>query len=157
MLLLVVAGLIGPGNRCQAQDQNRPFIKIAHIGAEESPVVGAFISTRASALDEGLALVPGYRVEPVFVVSKNEFAALLRLVRRYATTARPAVAPAGHGTFRCTFSDGKGAEGQLIAPKDEALHFITELSALVDTFEAANRKSPELWNALKDLRFRLAN
>src|SRR6476661_809843 len=150
--VLIVVGLLGIGRGCRAQDQTRPFIKLSHLGPEASPLVGAFICSRPSPLDEKIELVPGYRAEPVFVVSKKELNTLMGFARRYAQAAAPAptCAPA-YGTFELAFGDGSGPVTTFVVRPDDSLVLITELSAVVDGFRNANRKSPALWNTLKTL------
>lgn len=156
VLLLVLSCLLAWGRSGYAQDQSRPFIKISHIGVEDKPLFGAFISTRKSVLDEKLELAPGYRAEPVFLVSRSEFAALLRFARRYVEVSPAVPYSRAPGTFQLAISDGHGFSALVITRKDETLDFVTGLGEVMDGFGAAHRKDTELWDALKALGSRLA-
>jgi len=155
VLLLLFCCFFASSPRGYAQDQSRPFIKISHIGAEALPLFGAFISTRKSELDEKLELTPGYRSEPVYLVSKSEFAALLGFARRFAAQAPNVAENTTYGTFQLTFSDGQGSDISIATAQDDSLRFLTELIVLLDGFGAANRRVTELREALQLMAGRL--
>jgi hypothetical protein len=162
-LLLLCCCLLG-SRAGYAQDQDRQFIKLEHIGAEDKPILGAFICTQPSEMDEKLALAPGYRAETVYLIGKAEFNALLKFAGTYAASISntASISPAttavrrDYGAFQLSVNDGKSALARIVMPKDEALVFITELTVIMDEFAAANRKDPALWDALKDTATRLA-
>jgi hypothetical protein len=156
VFVLVFCGLLALSRRGHAQDQNRPFIKISHIGAEDKPVFGAFICTQSSSLDEKLELAPSYRAESVYLVGKPEFAALLKFTKVYFASNLSAACGKDYGTFRITINDGEALHSIVIAPKDNALAFLNDLAIIVDSYQAATRKDPRLWDALLALRSQLA-
>ena len=155
--LLVLGSLLGGRLCAQAQDQNRPFLKVSHLGPEPEPIYGLFISTRPSALDDRLALAPGYRAEPVYLVPAAELARLQALARSYD----PGVPAAGchhpFGTLRITLNDGRsGPRSFLIAPLDDSLEFISELADLLARYKGSSRRHPELPEAVQELRQKLS-
>jgi hypothetical protein len=153
VLLLVFGGLLG--GRAQAQDQNRPFLKVSHIGPEAEPVFGLFLCTRASALDEKLALAPGYRAEPVYLVPAAELTRLQALAQTYAPGQPNRGGHHPFGTLRIILSDGRGLRSFLIEPLDESLEFIAELADLLAHQKGQSRRHPELPDAVQEIRRKL--
>ncbi|MDO7877171.1 hypothetical protein Q5H93_20665 [Hymenobacter sp. ASUV-10] len=155
VLLLVLGGLLGCRPRAWAQDQNRPFLKVSHIGPETEPVFGLFMCTYASALDEKLALAPGYRAEPVYLVPAAELEHLQALAQTYAPGLPDAGCHHPFGTLRITLSDGRRLRSFLIAPLDDSLEFITELADVLARRKGQSRRHPELPDAVQELRRKL--
>jgi len=156
VLLLVLSGLLGCRPTAQAQDQNRPFLKVSHIGPEAGPVFGLFLCTRASALDDKLALAPGYRAEPVYLVPAAELQRLQALAQTYAPGLPDAGCRHPFGTLRITINDGRSLRSFLIEPLDDSLEFIAELADLLARHRGHSRRHPELPDAVQEMRRRLS-
>jgi hypothetical protein len=156
VLLLVLAGLLGGRSSAQAQDQNRPFLKVSHLGPETEPLFGLFLCTYASALDEKLALAPGYRAEPVYLVPATVLARLQALAQTYAPGQPDQGCRHPFGTLRIIISDGRSLRSFLIGNLDDSLEFISELAELLARQPGQSRRHPELLDAVQELRGRLS-
>ena len=156
VLLLVLGGLLGCQAHAQAQDQNRPFLKVSHIGPETEPVFGLFLCTRTSALDEKLALAPGYRAEPVYLVPAAALTRLQALAQTYAPGQPDRGCHHPFGTLRIIISDGHSLHSFLIEPLDDSLEFIAELADLLARYKGPSRRHPELPDAVQEIRRRLS-
>jgi hypothetical protein len=157
VLLLVLGSLLGCGAPARAQDQNRPFIKISHLGPDSQwPVYGLFITTQASALDDKLVLAPGYRAEPVFLVRPAEFEQLLELVQRTAAGNQPTPGPCHYGALKITLRADRLSQCFAIGGIDDSLIFISALADILDRYRGANRRDPGLGEAVRELRGRLS-
>lgn len=155
--LLVLGGLLGCRATAQAQDQNRPFLKVSHVGPEKEPIYGLFLSARTSALDDKMALVPGYRAEPVFLVRPAALRRLQALAGSYAPGQPDKGCHHPFGTLRITLNDGRsGPRSFLIEPLDTSLEFISELADLLARQKGPSRRHPELPDAVQEMRRRLS-
>lgn len=154
--LLVLGSLLGSGLRAQAQDQNRPFLKVSHLGPEREPVYGLFLCTRPSALDDRLALAPGYRAEPVYLLPAAALTRLQALAQTYAPGQPDVGCRHPFGTLRITISDGRSLRSFLITPLDDSLEFIAELADVLARQKGPSRRHPELPDAVQELRRRLS-
>jgi hypothetical protein len=156
VLLLLFGALLSGCLSAQAQDQNRPFLKVSHIGPETEPIYGLFLCARASALDDKLALAPGYRAEPVYLVPAAELARLQALAQTYAPGQPNVGCRHPFGTLRITINDGRSLRSFLIMPLDDSLEFISELADVLARYRGPSRRHPELPDAVQELRRRLS-